>query len=176
MHSLDLSSKKQALDKELHSKVLREFCAGARQRVWNVDPNFSFMVQGVETTKKQKISLNSSQSIKSNSNASNLNSISSNSNASNLNSISSDSNASNLNSISSDSNASNLIVINSIESISNTSIFNQAKSNAKDFINDIPFDFSNNQQISSAQSLRVDFLNVDLNNLIDNDEDTQFME
>jgi hypothetical protein len=138
MHSLDLSNKNQPLDKELHLKVLREFCAGARQRVWNTEPNFKFLVQGVDTCKKTKPALNSLNSNQMNSNLTDSNSSISNpcsvvpppnaqhSNAAHL--YASNSNASNSNA--SNSKASNSKASNSNASHSNASHSNASNSNA----------------------------------------------
>ena len=52
MYTIDLSSKEKRFDEDLHLKVLRETCAGARQKIWKTNPEFVFTVKGVPTTKK----------------------------------------------------------------------------------------------------------------------------
>ena len=60
---MDLSSKKKKFDEELHNKVLRELCAGARQRKWKENPDFEFIVKGVPTTKKTAAVKSSNESV-----------------------------------------------------------------------------------------------------------------
>jgi len=160
MHSLDLSNKNQPLDKELHLKVLREFCAGARQRVWNTEPNFIFLVQGVNTCKKTKPASNSLNSNQMNSNSTDSNA--SNSNASNSNA--SISNASNSNA--SNSNASNSNALNS----TNSGFL------LKDYIGDIQFNFDVQGSAGGLPPVNTLINNNFMDNFLDDvDENTNFM-
>jgi hypothetical protein len=184
MHSLDLSNKNQPLDKELHLKVLREFCAGARQRVWNTEPNFKFLVQGVDTCKKTKPALNSLNSNQMNSNLTDSNSSNSNpcsvvpppnaqhSNAAHL--YASNSNAPNSNA--SNSKASNSNVSNS--NASNSNALNSTNSGflLKDYISDLQFNFEDQGSTSGLPPVNTLINNGFMDNFLDDaDENTNFM-
>jgi hypothetical protein len=199
MHSLDLSNKNQPLDKELHLKVLREFCAGARQRVWNTEPNFKFLVQGVDTCKKTKPALNSLNSNQMNSNLTDSNSSNSNpcsvvpppnaqhSNDAHLyasNSNAPNSNAPNSNapnSKASNSNASNSNAPNS--NVSNSNVSNSNVSNStnsgfllKDYISDLQFNFEDQGSTSGLPPVNTLINNGFMDNFLDDaDENTNFM-
>ena len=122
MYKLDLSSKDKKFDEDLQNKVLRELCAGARQKKWKENPDFAFIVKGVPTTKKTntaKTSTNNSTVKSSTLNKSNVNS--------------------------SNVNSSNVITVNitktSNEAHSSTLASSSSTASSRDFISNTNFDF-----------------------------------
>jgi hypothetical protein len=139
MYKLDLSSKDKQFDDDLQNKVLREMCAGARQRKWKEDPDFTFIVKGVATTKKTNAAkyLTSANSKSANSKSAISKSAISNSanvNTSIVNSLSE--NSANVNSLNVKAIYVNTTNVPHVQTFTSSNI----SANLPDFINNTNFD------------------------------------